>query len=348
MSRISQTQLAKLFGRLATSYTAGIDLRTILKRESETGSTAYRLKTAKVAQSVADGHTLAESMKQTGNYFPELAVSVVEAGERGGRMEDSFNRLATHYENLVSFRNKLLTALAWPAFELFAAIMLVGLMMAIGDGIYRALEFEPINWLGMGSTVGNVIAYFVLITLLLIGVVVLVVGTAKGWFGSLPMKIARRIPLIGKTIQSLALSRFAWTMSVAENAGMNPVETARLSLRSTENYYYKQQEKTICRALQQGQTFYQTFKSTGVFPEDLLIYVDNGETAGELAESMDRASREYQKTADLNLKLIGTVGFVLMLLFVGFVVLVIAVTAVSAYTNLLNNMMQPGWNTLGR
>ena len=98
--------------------------------------------------------------------------------------------------------------------------------------------------------------------------------------------------------------------------------------------------------MQQGQSYYQTFKSTGVFPEDLLIYVDNGETAGELAESMDRASREYQGIADLNLKLMGTIGFVLMLLFVGFVVLVIAVTAVSAYTNLLHNMSQPNWNTL--
>lgn len=344
MARISQSQMAKLFRRLATSYHAGIDIRTILKKETEIGSTAYRLKSKVVADQVAAGSSLAEAMEGTNGYFPELAISVVHAGERGGRLEDSFSRLSDHYSNLVEFRNRMLMSLAWPAFELALAILLVGLFMVLGDNIYRMLEFEPIDWLWMGSTTGNVIAYFVLVTLLLTGITVLVIGTTKGWFGSLPMRIARRIPLIGNTIEALALSRFAWTMAVAENAGMNPIEMAQLSLRSTENYYYKQHEPKVSRQLQQGQRFYKTLKSTGVFPEDLLTYVDNGETAGELAEAMHRASELYQARADMNLKLIGTIGFVLMLLFVGAVVLFIAVTVVGAYTNLLNNMSQPGWH----
>ncbi len=153
------------------------------------------------------------------------------------------------------------------------------------------------------------------------------------------MRIARQIPLIGKTIEAMALSRFAWTMSVAENAGMNPIEIAQLSLRATENYFYKQFEPQVCRALQAGDLYYPTLKRTEAFPDDLLIYVDNGETAGELAESMDRASREFQERADNNLKLIGTIGFVCMLIFVGLVVLFIAVFAMQQYVNLLNNLM---------
>ncbi len=160
MSKISQNQMAKLFQRLATSYTAGIDIRSILKRETETGSTGYRLKAAKVANEVANGKSLAEAMKATGGYFPELAISVVHAGERGGRLEQSFRRLADHYSNLVSFRNRFLIALAWPAFELLVAILLVGGMMAICDWIFGSLEMEKINWLFMGSTVGNVAGLF--------------------------------------------------------------------------------------------------------------------------------------------------------------------------------------------
>lgn len=339
MSKISQNQMAKLFQRLATSYTAGIDLRAIFKRETETGSTGYRLKAKQVASGIADGKSMAEAMKSTDGYFPELAISVVHAGERGGRLEESFGRLADHYGNLVTFRNRFLIALAWPAFELLVAVLLVGGMMAICDWIFSSMEMEKINWFLMGSTVGNVIAYFVLVFLVLGGFVVLVMGTARGWFGTVPMKIARKIPLIGQTIEAMALSRFAWTMSVAENAGMNPMETAELSLRATENYFYKQLEPEVCRALQSGDHFYPTLKRTGAFPEDLLIYVDNGETAGELAESMDRASHEYQEKADNNLKLIGTIGFVCMLVFVGLVVLIIAVFAMQQYVNMLNSLM---------
>ncbi len=343
MARISQSQMAKLFRRLATSYTAGIDIRTILKRESETGSSAYRQQSQQVSRSVDSGKTLAEAMQDTHGYFPDLAISVVQAGERGGRLEQSFSRLAEHYGNLVSFRNKMLAALAWPAFELFAAIMMVGGLMVICDWIFSSLEIKKINWLLMGSTTGNVIAYFVLISLLAVGFFLLVRGTALGWFGVMPMKIARRIPLIGKTIECLALSRFAWTMSVAENAGMNPVEIAQLSLRATENYFYKQHESKVCRMLQDGNRFHTTLQSTAAFPADLLIYVDNGEVAGELAESMERASQEYQERADLNLKLIGTVGFAMMLIFVGLLVLIIVVFAAKQYLKILNSFMVLGW-----
>lgn len=340
MGKISQSQLAKMFGRLSTSYSAGIDIRKILSKETETGSTVYRQQAKRVAESVASGKSLAESMREVDGYFPELAISVVHAGERGGRLEDSFARLAKHYHNLVSFQNKLLASLAWPLFELFFAIVIVGGLMALCDFIFRQIEKEPINWLLMGSTTGNVIAYFVLVSILFGGSLILLRGVALGWFGDTPMKIARRIPLIGKTIEYLALSRFAWAMSVAENAGMNPIEVAQLALNSTENYYYKQHQAQVTRLLTDGKSFYKSLEATAAFPDDLLIYVDNGETAGELSEAMDRASREFQDKADLNLKLIGTIGFVLTLLFVGLMVLVIVVFAMSQYVNMLQSFSE--------
>lgn len=336
MARISQSQLAKMFRRLATSYSAGIDILKILKKETENGNSAYRERAKQVAEGVSDGKSLAQAMREVDGYFPDLAISVVHAGERGGRLEESFKKLADHYANLVSFRNKLLASLAWPLFELCFAILIVGGLMALCDYIFVMLEKKPFNWFGMGSTSGNVIAYFVLVSVLIGGLIVGFRGVALGWFGEMPMKIARRVPLIGKTIEQLALARFAWAMSVAENAGMNPVEVAQLALRATENYFYIRHEAKISRMLSDGKTFYKSFKSTDAFPDDLLIFVDNGETAGELAESMDRASQDFQSRADLNLKLIGTVGFVLTLLFVGLMVLIIVVFAMQQYLNMLN------------
>ena len=339
MARMSQSQLANLFKRLATSYTAGINIRAAFQREAETGSPAYRTKARQIQKQLGVGRPLAESMADTNGYFPELAISVVKAGERGGRLEESFARLGKHYGDLVSFRNKFLAAIAWPAFEMIFAIFILGGMMVLCDWIFDSMEMEKFNWLGMGSTTGNVIAYFVMVFLLFAGLTTLILGTSRGWFGTLPMRIAMKIPLIGKTIECLALSRFAWTMSVAENAGMSAIETVQLALRSTENFFYKQLEPEVCRGIQRGQQFYPTLKATNAFPQDLLIYVDNGETAGELAESMDRASHELQARAELNLKTIGTIGFVMMILFVAGLVLAIAVFAVQQYVNMLNSLM---------
>ncbi len=338
MARISQSQLAKLFRRLATSYSAGLDIRSILDKETETGNTTYRYHSRQIADAVAGGDSLAEAMEETDGYFPELAVSVIRAGERGGRLEESFAKLADHYQNLVSFRNRLLASLAWPLFELGIAILVVALLMGLCDFIFRQVDKPPINWLLMGSTTGNIVAYFVLIAGLLTGIWLVIRGTSLGWFGDTPMKIARRIPVIGKTIEYLALSRFAWTLAVAENAGMSPNEIAQLALDSTENYYYVQHKPDVDQMLTDGKSFYQTFKSTDAFPQELLNFIDNGEVAGELAESMDRASAEYQRRADVNLKVIGTFGFAATICFVAVLVLIIVIFAMSQYLNLLNDM----------
>jgi len=328
MAKISQSQMAKLFNRLATSYTAGIDLRSAYQRETENGSPAYRLKAKQVCKGLESGKPLAESMALADGYFPELALSVVKAGEAGGRL-------------LVKFRNGFLAAIAWPAFELVLAILLVGGLMAICDSIFRSLEKQPVNWLLMGSTTGNVIAYFVLVVLLFAALTVVIVGTARGWFGAVPMQIAMRIPLIGSTIIALALSRFAWTMSVAENAGMNAVETADLSLRATDNFFYNRLRPNVNKKIQSGQTFYRAFQSTGSIPEDVLIYIDNGETAGRLSETMIRCSEELQQRAERNLKAIGTIGFILMLLMAAGLVLAIVVFVMSGYIGVLNDLAQP-------
>ncbi len=338
MAKISQSQMAKLFHRLCTSYSAGIDIRSAYQRETETGSPAYRVKAKQVVRGVGEGMELADAMASTDGYFPDLAISVVKAGERGGRLEESFGRLSKHYGDLVTFRNKFLAAIAWPAFEAVAAILIVGGLMAICDWIFDSMGMEKFNWLWMGSTLGNVIAYFVLVFLFFLGLATLVVGTARGWFGTLPMQIAMKIPLIGKTIECMALSRFAWTLSVAENAGMNAIEAAQLALRATENFFYKRLEPEVCKSLQEGAQFYPTLKKTDAFPEDLLIYVDNGETAGELAESMDRASSELQERAESNLKILGTIGFAAMIGFVGLLVLIICVFAMQQYINMLNSV----------
>jgi len=73
----------------------------------------------------------------------------------------------------------------------------------------------------------------------------------------------------------------------------------------------------------------------------VLIYIDNGETAGQLSETMIRCSEELQQRAERNLKAIGTIGFVLMLMMVAGLVLAIVVFVMSGYIGMLNDLAQP-------
>lgn len=337
MAQITYTEMAKLFRRLATGYGAGIDLKSVYVRETEIGSLTYRKQAKRIVETLGRGDSLADAMQSEPGYFPDLAVSVVNAGEQGGRLEDALDRLSTHYESLVKFRNGFLLSIAWPLFELVFAIVLIGVVilllgMLAGD--------EAANWFGMGSAMANFLFYagcvLTIATVLALGFL----GLKHGWFGTLPMRVARHIPLVGKTIESMALSRFAWTMSIAENAGMDALAIARMSLQSTQNYFYQRLIDPICKSLQKGNPFSSSFRSTDSFPEDFLIYVENGETAGMLAESMDRASRDLQTRAENNLKLLGTIGFVCVFITVAVIIGgVVILMAKKFYIDPINDML---------
>ncbi len=331
MGHFTYSQMATGFQRMAVSYAAGIDIRKIVRRETEYGSPAYRKVFSEIARKVDKGDPLGASMASTGETFPMLATSVVKAGEKSGRLEESFKRLSDHYKSLADFRQRFLSSIAWPCFQLLAAIGIIGGLILVLDYVYRLGKMDPIDWFGMGSTTGNFLFYLFVVLFLSGGGYLLYQGVNRGWFGVLPMKIARRVPLIGNTIECLALSRLAWTMSVCENAGMNPLETIRLALGSTENYFYQQLEPELTADLQKGHEYYRSMKRTDAFPDDLLIYIDNGETSGELAESMDRASRELQDRAEQQLKTISGIGFFLIF---SLVAVLIGGTVILLYNNL--------------
>jgi type IV pilus assembly protein PilC len=341
MAKISYNKMAKLFKRLETSYRAGIDLLSAYQKERTIGSPQDRLQASRIVKSLKNGEALASAMRSVEGYFPELAIAVVQAGETGGRLEDSFKRLSKHYKDLVEFRNKFLMSIAWPAFELVACVVVFGLLILVMHYVMVNISglSESIDWFGMGSTTGNFLLYVGVMAGIFSTLGILIVGSIKGWFGTLPMRIARRVPLLGKTIESLALSRLAWTMSVAENAAMDAIENAKLALSATENYYYLSLQSIICDGLRSGKSFYQAFGATDAFPQEFLDYVDVGETAGELSETMDRASRDYQQRAEDNMKVLGTIGFVLMFGFVAIVIgSAVILLAKKLYIDPINNL----------
>lgn len=340
MARISYNQMAKMFHRWATGYKAGIDIRTLCKKESQFGSPAYRIKAGQVFDVVDSGDTLANAMTNTDGYFPDLAISVVHAGEKGGRLDEAFKRLSHHYKSLVDFRNRFLSSIAWPCFELAASVGVVALLIVVLGWIGDSSPDGAIDIFGLGlGTSGNLTLFLGGVALFLGALFILVFGTLKGWFGRLPMKIARRIPLVGKTIECLALSRFSWTMSVAESAGMNPVEIGRLSLRATENFYYTELEDEVCDSFQLGEGYYKTLEATDAFPEEFLMYIENGETAGELSESMHRISDMLRQKAEDNLATISKIGFFLVFLFVAVLIGGTVIMLYKQYLDQLNSYM---------
>lgn len=322
MSRISLSSLSRLCRRLGTSIEAGVDVRTVWGGEATraVGNAANQFNVVK--DQVANGHSVADGLRATNGYFPPLMCEMVEAGEFSGRLGEVFHQLADHYDNLVKLRRSFLAGIWWPLFELAASIVIVGVLILVLGVVADIAGGEPIDIFGFGfGTTGNFIVYSLIVIVFLSAVTLPIVGTMRGWFGSTPLRLAHRIPLLGQTIQVLSLSRMAWSLGMAIDAGMDAIKSLRLSMQATQNPLYVEQIPPVCSSISEGNEMHVALAGTGVFPNDFVVTLENGELTGQVTESMNRLSSEYRAKAEHLFRAISILGGVLVMMLVGAVII---------------------------
>ena len=85
----------------------------------------------KVRDRVNEGASLGDALQSTGQ-FDTLYVSMVRAGEAGGALAVVLERVADYLESQVRLNNKVSSILAYPAFMmLFAGLVVAALVTVV-------------------------------------------------------------------------------------------------------------------------------------------------------------------------------------------------------------------------
>ena len=296
--RIKLKPLADLCQRLATALHAGIDLRTVLARETERASGATKRRLAVVSEAVNRGETLAEGLAAAGDFFPSLFRELATVGEQTGHHAEVFAQLAEHYRGQLSLRRTFLAAIAWPLVQLGLAVLIVGVLIW-AMGLIEKMTGTKVDPLGLGLTGNRGLAIYV-VFLACVGVPLLlfVKAAQRGLVWVRPLqRVVLRLPWIGRPLQTVALARLAWSMHLTMNAGMEVRRALRISLRSTRNARYTDQIDRIDAAIAEGSSIYEAFYMSGVCPADFLDTLAVGEQSGKIVESMGQLSRQYDQQA---------------------------------------------------
>ena len=329
MARIKTKILERFCYRMATGLNAGVDILTLLQRETESGTPQNRRWMQEVVQRVRQGESLTDALSEQGNYFPSLMLEMVHVGEQSGRLGDVFQHLADHYASLQKLYRGFLAMIWWPAFEFVGAIFIISLLITVLGVIAESTQTEPIDIFGLGLPwQGNLTLFLGGVFVMVGSVFLLLCGLLRGWFGSAPLAFAMRIPVLGSSLRLLSLSRFAWSFGMAIDAGMDALKSVQLGLSSTQNPMFMSYEGQILDGLERGRQFHEVLGAAGVFPDDFLDVIETAEISGTLTESLNRLSEDYQERAATAFRALSVVGGIAVMLMVGGMVIVCAISLI--------------------
>jgi type II secretory pathway component PulF len=310
MARIGTKQLAQLCRRVGTALHAGLDVRSAWNRETQRGPLAGREHLAEIGRRLNQGDSLADAVKDSGGYFPPLAAEMITVGESTGRLEAVLLQLADHYDYLLNLRRNFLAGITWPAIQLAATIVIIGLVIWIMGIIGEMSGGETVDILGLGLT-GNMglLVYVLLVASIAGAITALVIGISRGWLWTGPlMQFVLKIPLLGRCLQDMAISRMAWSLAMAIDAGMSARPAVRLAMRSTQNAYYTSHVEQVDQTLESRGEIHDALRRTNVFPDEFLDALETGEQTGLITESMLRESTNYRDRAQATMGVLSVVA----------------------------------------
>lgn len=339
---ISTSQLIRLSQRVGTALRSGLDMRRVWEIETRHASGLLRPHMEQILERVSAGDPVADAMRSQDGFFPPMFVQMVEVGETTGKLDEVLLRLSEHYQHLQQMRRNFWIGIAWPMFQLIAGVLIIAFLIfilgVIGEG-------QTIFGIPMGPTT----AILWLFGWVFIGVFIGLAAHAvsRGYFGPGPVLFAMRIPVLGKCLESLALSRLTWSLALALDSGMDARRAAELSLRSAQNPYYESALASVLASIRSNREFHDSFRDAKVFPDDFVNSVEAAEIAGATTESLLRLAKEYEDRARTSMRILtGIATAVIWLLITAIMIAAIFTLFFQLYMKPINEALE--WSESGR
>jgi general secretion pathway protein F len=327
---VSTLDLALATRQLATLIGAGIPLVEALGALTEQVESA-RLKSVLGAarDRVNEGASLADAFAASG-IFGDLFVSMVRAGEAGGALEQVLERLAAYLEGQVRLQNRVMGIVLYPLMMLGFSVLVVGLLVGFVLPQITELLLSLNAPLPLPTRVIITLSGFVRTWWWALGI--LAVGFGIGLRALIRTERGRirwdafrlRVPVLGKVVRQLSISRFSRTLSTLLSGGIPIVKAMDIARLVANNAIIGRAVSKAAESLTEGATLAGPLRASGEFPPLVIHMVDVGERSGELEPMLAKIAESYDEQVESSItRLTALLEPLLILLMVGIVIVII-------------------------
>jgi len=345
MGTITMRDRAMFFRQLATMVKAGLNIGNalnILADQTKNPRLAFAIRKVKVA--VDSGFSLSGAMRAQGE-FSTLMVSVIQAGEEGGRLEESIDRLATFLERQDELRRKIVSAVSYPVvvilFALFILYLLITVVMPRFSQVFKGLNVPLPEITLMVFDLSNWMAefwYIPLLAMLAFAILIVWMNRNKQTRPYLD-RVKLKLPILGDIYFKSIMARSNRTLASLVDAGVPILRALEMTSEVTNNDVIGRAYTVLRDAARKGASLGDTAKNIHVFPIMIAHMMKVGEETGQLETMLDKIAGWFELELDEKIKRLTAILEPILIIFVGGIVAIVALAIFTPIVTAIQTMM---------
>lgn len=299
--------------QLATLIGAGLPLAQSLHTAlDQTENKQLKSIIQSITASVEGGRNLADSFSKYPKVFDKVFISLVQAGEASGTLDQALQRIATQQEKDAAVMSKIRGAMTYPLIVLVVifgvmAFMLLTVVPQVEKLYYDLGKELPFLTQLMVSTASFLTNFWWLAILGLAALIYFFVQYTKTENGIKFMDAFKlKVPIFGKMFQKLYMARFARTGQTLLSSGVSMLDMLRIVGTAVNNVHINKSVVRAADKVKGGKALSVALEPEENFSRLVPQMIKIGEQSGKIDEMMGRVAQVYEDELDEQIRTIST------------------------------------------
>lgn len=325
--KIKLTDLTVFTQQLAAMLEAGLPLVSALDAlQEQTESPVFAIIIRNVKNEVSAGRAFSEACRDYPRAFPNLFVSMVEAGEASGGLAEILDKTSTYFEETVKLIKQVKGALVYPVVVIALAVVLVNILLIFVIPVFAEMFADfgadlpaPTKFLIWISDFLGSYILFIIIGLIGLGWLAKKIGrTPKGRV--VKDTLILKLPVIGELTRKVALSRFCRTYAILMRSGVPILKTLEIVASASDNVFVEQACENVSKHISQGGQVSEVIANEEYFPPMVKHMSRAGEQTGNVDGMLVKVADFYDAEVETLVKALTSLMEPLLICFLGIVI----------------------------
>ncbi len=325
--KIKLAELTVFTQQLAAMLEAGLPLVGALEAlEEQTENPVFQIIIRNVKNEVSAGRSFSDACADYPRAFPNLFISMVEAGEASGNLAEILDKTSVYFEDTVKLIKQVKGALVYPIVVISLAVILVNVLLIFVIPVFADMFKDfggqlPKPTQILISVSDFLKSYIIFLILGAVGAVWLIkkfVRTPRGRV--VKDTLVLKIPVVGDLARKVNLSRFCRTYAILMRSGVPILRTLEIVASASGNVFVEAACKDVSRHISQGGQVSEVIANDPYFPPMVKHMTRAGEQTGNVDGMLVKVADFYDTEVDTLVKALTSLMEPLLICFLGIVI----------------------------